>query len=258
MVARSGVTRDGFRWRLAPALDVAWDEIVARYPERGEAQPGDGTIASAAHSQQNPTSDHEADRSDGFVKASDFSDMWAGFDPDDWLDEVIARQDVRVKYIIKDEMVWRGYWSTVSSQNRPVNPADVVNGRLPPFRAAHYTGSNPHITHAHLSVTDDGARSTATWFPEEDDVDAQERQWLERTHAMIADQLPKLRGVVDAHRRTADERYAEINGRLDTIEETLERLIGRSVPEVTDKASIRLIREIAAELGINPEGDGGG
>ena len=183
MVARSGRTGDGFRWTLAPALATAWDEIEAAHPDR-PSQPSDGTIASAAHSKQNPTSDHEADRGDGYVKASDFGDTWPGWDPDDWLDAVIARRDPRVKYIIKDRKVWRSYRSKVTSRNRPVNDRDVVTiggvRYLPAWKPAHYPGSNPHESHAHLSTTDDGARSTAPWGindhrpPPEDDVTPQD------------------------------------------------------------------------------------
>lgn len=36
MVARSGTTRDGVRWRLAPALVVLVDEVNARHPGRAK------------------------------------------------------------------------------------------------------------------------------------------------------------------------------------------------------------------------------
>lgn len=149
MVARSGVTPDGFRWHLAPCLIALEDEINARYPKRSKRS--DGSIASAAHSKQNPTSDHEADRGDGLVKAIDLTDDPPRFDPDDFLDHVITRRDPRVKYVIKDRRIWRSY------KNHASHP--------PAWTPEPYTGANDHLSHAHLSVTDDGANDTSTWFP---------------------------------------------------------------------------------------------
>lgn len=146
MVAIAGVTPDGFRWKLAPCLVVLVRELKERYPERSTRS--DGSIASAAHSKQNPTSDHEADRSDGLVKAIDLTDDPPRFDPDDFADLLIRRRDSRVKYVIKDGRIWRSY-------DKP---------GLPAWTAQAYTGTNSHASHAHISVTNDGARSTATWF----------------------------------------------------------------------------------------------
>lgn len=153
MVAMIGRTWDGHGWRLAPALRVLIHEVNARHPGRSTAS--DGSIASAAHSVANPTSDHEADRTDGYVKALDLTDNPPLFDPDDFFDTVIARRDPRVKYIIKDGRIWRSY-------SKP---------GLPAWTPQTYRGTNGHWNHAHLSVTAAGARDTTTWFPDQEDDD---------------------------------------------------------------------------------------
>jgi hypothetical protein len=146
MVAIAGITPDGYRWKLAPCLVVLVRELKERYPDRSTRS--DGSIASAAHSKQNPTSDHEVDRKDGFVKALDLTDDPPRFDPDDFADLLIRRRDQRIKYVIKDGRIWRSY-------PKPALPAWVPQP---------YTGSNSHSSHAHISVTDAAARDTGTWF----------------------------------------------------------------------------------------------
>ncbi len=147
MVAIAGITPDGFRWKLAPCLVVLVRELKERHPNRSTRS--DGSIASAAHSKQNPTSDHEVDRKDGQVKALDLTDDPPRFDPDDFADVLIRRRDARLKYVIKDGMIWRSY----------------AKPGLPAWVPEKYRGPNGHFSHAHISVTDQGARSTATWFP---------------------------------------------------------------------------------------------
>lgn len=147
MVARSGTTPDGFRWKLAPCLVVLEDEINARHPDR--AKRSDGSIASAAHSKQNPSSDHEADRGDGMVKAIDLTDDPPRFDPDDLCEQIRLRRDGRVKYMISDRRICRSY----------------AKPNVPAWTWSPYTGSNAHESHAHISVTDAGANDTSTWFP---------------------------------------------------------------------------------------------
>lgn len=165
MVALAGVTRDGFRWRLAPCLVVLVRELKDHHPDRSTAS--DGSIASAAHSRANPSSDHEADRTDGLVKALDLTDDPPRFDPDDFADQLIARRDSRIKYVIKDGRIWRSY------KHHAGHPA--------PWTPEPYTGPNAHRSHAHISVTDQGAHDTRTWFPhnaQEDLMDVETRQGL--------------------------------------------------------------------------------
>lgn len=148
MVAIAGITPDGFRWKLAPCLVVLVRELKERYPDR--SLDSDGTIASAAHSKQNPSSDHEADRRDGLVKALDLTDDPPRFDPDDFADVLIRRRDQRIKYVIKDGRIWRSYKHHA--------------GHPQPWVSEPYTGPNSHSSHAHISVTDLGARDTRSWF----------------------------------------------------------------------------------------------
>lgn len=203
MVAVAGVTRDGYKWKLAPCLVVLVREIKERYPNRSTAS--DGTIASAAHSKQNPTSDHEADRSDGFVKAIDLTDDPPHFDPDEFCDELIRRRDPRIKYVIKDGHIWRSY-------DKP---------GLPAWTPQRYTGPNQHMSHAHISVTDEGARLTRTWFPEEDDMpindDDVERIARRVQQLLLVDdtrwldwRLEGLRDRIRAHNTTMRDSLAKL------------------------------------------------
>lgn len=146
MVALSGRTGDGVAWRLAPALVKLEQELNARYPHRTKGS--DGSIASAAHSVANPTSDHEADRDDGLVKAIDLTDDDPHFDIDAVVDTFVRNQDDRIKYVIRDQQIARSY-------DKPGIPA---------WTWAPYSGSNGHWSHAHISVTDAGAHDTRSWF----------------------------------------------------------------------------------------------
>lgn len=210
MVATSGRTRDGFPWRLAPALVTLVLEVDDRHPNRSKGS--DGSIASAAHSVANPTSDHEADQSDGLVKALDLTDDPPRFDPDDFCLEVIRRRDPRVKYLIFDEQIVRSY------RTRPSHP--------PAWNPEPYRGTNPHKAHAHISVTDAGARDASTWFPQEDDDMTPDQ---ERTLNTILIEQRRLRARVDEIRRAElDERVdivADIKSHAAMLRDSIARLI---------------------------------
>lgn len=216
MVAFSGRTRDGFAWRLAPALVALVLEVDDRHPGRSTAS--DGSIASAAHSVTNPTSDHEADRTDGFVKALDLTDDPPRFDPDDFCLELIRRRDPRVKYLIFDEQVVRSY------RTRSTHP--------PAWTPEPYRGTNPHMAHAHISVTDRGARDARTWFPQEEDAMTPDQ---ERTLNTILIEQRRLRARVDEIRRAElGERIdivAEIKSHAAMLRDSLARLIREEHPD---------------------------
>ncbi|WP_229402302.1 peptidoglycan-binding domain-containing protein [Micromonospora okii] len=121
--------------RLAPALRVLRDEIDARWPERDRRS--DGWIGDAAH--QGRKSDHNPD-ADGTVNAADFDRD--GIDP-----LLVVRRCIShpaTTYVIFDRTIW---------------------SRTRGFRAARYTGSNPHDKHIHVSVGHDRSleNSTLAW-----------------------------------------------------------------------------------------------
>ena len=129
------------------------NEVDQRYPDR--SKQSDGSIASAQHTQQNPSSDHEVDAADLLVKALDLTDSPPAFDPDDFAETVRRSRDPRIKYVISDRRMFSSY------------PARGVA----PYTWRDYPGDNPHTSHVHFSVTDEGARDTRTWFPSPDEQD---------------------------------------------------------------------------------------
>lgn len=163
MVATSG-TRDRRGWDLAKSLGALVDECDARAPDRSTAS--DGSISSAAHQQQNPNSDHDPDAS-GDVLAVDITDDKAGgCDADALAHHLVANRDPRVAYVIWNQTIVKSYDSS----------------RGPAWQPQPYTGgSNPHITHTHISIKDTAAAKNdlSPWWPtattppsEEDDMPA--------------------------------------------------------------------------------------
>lgn len=117
-------------WRLAKSLDVLRDEIEARAPGTTVWTIGDQAHASGP-SDHNPTSA-------GVVCAIDvLGDR--GLDLADFAARVVAAKHPAFKYLIFNRRIW--------------------NAAYPGWRK--YTGSNPHSTHAHVSVgTGPDGRST--------------------------------------------------------------------------------------------------
>lgn len=160
MSARSG-THDGIHWRLAPCLVAMEDEANRLAPNR--AKQSDGSIASAAHHQQNPDSDHEIDQDpDGnWVDALDTTDSpGTGWDAHARVLEIVARRDHRVSYLISRRTVWRSY-------DKP---------HLPAWTPEPYTGVDPHTSHSHTSILDAHRQDTTPWWPtptvqEDDDME---------------------------------------------------------------------------------------
>ena len=110
-------------WHLAPSLDQLRAEVNALWPNRSKAS--DGTIGDAAHSAR--TSDHNpnARRS---VNAIDITA--SGIDTGKLINAAKAHPSVR--YIIH-----RGR---------------IMNRDIGNFQSRHYSGSNPHNTHVHISI----------------------------------------------------------------------------------------------------------
>ena len=119
------------------------DQASERWPNRNRAS--DGLCASAAHSAQNPTSDHEPD-SRGICHAADLTkDVAAGCNVHELWNGLAARRDRRVKYLIRDRQIW--------------NPSVALYWRA-------YYGSNPHEKHGHVSILTAFEDDVADWFGE--------------------------------------------------------------------------------------------
>ncbi|MEV4843452.1 peptidoglycan-binding protein [Micromonospora matsumotoense] len=109
---------------LAPTLRVLRDEIDTRWPRRDRRS--DGWLGDASHQARH--SDHNPDPDDRSVNAVDVD--VDGIDP-----LLVVRQAVAhpaTQYVIYNRMIW---------------------SRTRDFRAARYTGSNPHDKHVHVSVS---------------------------------------------------------------------------------------------------------
>lgn len=125
-------------WRVAGSLERLLQEINAKFPNRSRAS--DGSIGDAAHASR--ASDHNPyikdGRGIGVVRARDFThDPRNGFDSYKFARSLARSNDKRIKYIISNGEIW--------------NPSVSQSWR-------HYSGSNPHDHHAHVSV-DEGPQS---------------------------------------------------------------------------------------------------
>jgi len=133
-------------WRTARSLDVLLAQINDAHPARSKVS--DGSIASAAHTVQNPSSDHEPRLSYGgvgIVCARDFThDPRGGLDCNALAAALVRSGDKRIKYVIWNRRIWN---PSISSAWRP------------------YSGKNPHDHHLHLSVQPSPALydSTRPW-----------------------------------------------------------------------------------------------
>ena len=124
--------------RPAKSLTVLLDQVNARWPTR--AKGNDGMLASAQHTAQNPTSDHEA--RNGVVHALDITkDLPRGVDSRAIAQALLNSRDPRIKYIISNGEMARAYAKT---------------GTVP-WQWSKYTGPDDHSHHMHLSVVDDPA-----------------------------------------------------------------------------------------------------
>ena len=138
-------------YRLARSLAVFRDEVNRRWPHRDRAS--DGWIGDAAHASRD--SDHNPWVKDGngvgVVRAYDV-DAGAGGNTEIglWLAE-----HVRSLGASGHPALGRG--SYVISARRIASPVSAWKWRK-------YTGSNPHVSHTHVSVSlDGGYDSTAGW-----------------------------------------------------------------------------------------------
>ena len=132
--------------RASKAAAAGLSQATALWPNRNRAS--DGTCASQAHSQQNPSSDHEPNEF-GEAMAFDLTDDPAhGIDTWALWDDIRQRRDPRVKYGICDRQMFSSYPSS----------------GYPAWTWRPYSGSNPHTTHGHMSILDGHQNDTSPWF----------------------------------------------------------------------------------------------
>lgn len=141
----------------APSCKAALAEATKRWPKRNRAS--DGIMGDKAH--QNRKSDHN------LGNAFDLTDdPKHGCHAHVLVNELALRKDKRVKYIIS----LRQIWNPVSGSAAAYAMARRHGvGRIAAFRAAlpgwrKYTGTNPHIKHAHVSIKSTSRNDTSTWW----------------------------------------------------------------------------------------------
>jgi hypothetical protein len=125
----------------APACKAALAQATALWPNRSRAS--DGICPSRAHTKANPTSDHERGNAVDLTH-----DPANGCDAHAWARLLVARRDPRVTYVISDRQI--------------ANAVSV--GGQPPWTWRRYNGSNPHTTHAHVSIKSTARNDTSPWF----------------------------------------------------------------------------------------------
>lgn len=138
----------------APSVKQMFTDANKIAPNRKKAS--DGICASQSHHAQNPSSDHEAGPN-GLAHAADLThDPAGGWDAHARVQQVIARKERRVKYIISNRKIYSYY---------PV-------GNYPAWAGRPYHGANPHDKHAHTSTRSGGEfdNDTSPWWGEEDEL----------------------------------------------------------------------------------------
>jgi hypothetical protein len=122
--------------RLSNAAEQLRSEINTKYPNRDKRS--DGWIGDTAHNARK--SDHNPDKQ-GWVRAIDIdSDLFKGSSKESWLlaeqiKTIALKGDKRVSYIIHQHRI------ASSRQN---------------WAWRVYKGSNPHVSHLHISFTKSG------------------------------------------------------------------------------------------------------
>lgn len=136
--------------RPAKSLVTLRNQINVLSPNRDKSS--DGMLASMAHTQANPKSDHEpriGDGGIGVVTALDIThDPAHGIDSEQLAEALRAAKDGRIKYIIS---------------NRKIASGTEQDHTAWEWRA--YNGANPHNHHVHISVKSDKSNydSTEPW-----------------------------------------------------------------------------------------------
>ena len=122
--------------KLSKAAEQLRSEINAKYPKRDKRS--DGWIGDTSHNARK--SDHNPDKQ-GWVRAIDIdSDLVKGSSKESWLlaeqiKTIAYKGDKRISYVIH--------------QHRIASPLKNWAWRV-------YKGSNPHVSHIHISFTKSG------------------------------------------------------------------------------------------------------
>ena len=123
--------------RIAEGLGTLRSQIQARVPKAPKNEFG--WVASDAHSQQNPSSDHESD-SRGIVHALDIPHYpELGLDTYKLFDHFRSVKDPRIKYMISNRKIFGD------------EAYGKRNGRKA-WTLYPYNGANPHDEHTHVSI----------------------------------------------------------------------------------------------------------
>lgn len=117
----------------APACRAALNQATERFPNRNRAS--DGIMCDGLH---DPSSDHCSGNAFDLT-----NDPGNGCDAHAMVEQLKARGDSRVKYIISNRRIW--------------NPAISAAWR-------DYNGRNPHTRHAHVSILKSARGDTSPWW----------------------------------------------------------------------------------------------
>lgn len=167
------VATSGPGWHLAPSLVGLFDE--ADHINPGRDHGSDGTIGDFRH--QATVSDHNPDQ--GWVCAGDVDED--GVDVDLLRQHLVASQDLRVKYLIRNGTIWKAY----------------PNRGFPAWAPQIYAGVNAHDKHLHISVWNTPAArgDRRPWWPQEDDMPS-----LEEIKELIDDAVADVKANADTIR----------------------------------------------------------
>jgi hypothetical protein len=121
-------------WRLAKSLEKLRTQVNAAHPKRSKAS--DGSIGDEKHASRD--SDHNPwvkDGKTGVVTAIDITnDPANGCDAHALADHLRTKKDPRIKYVISN--------------------GRIFSSTKEPWKWRTYTGSNKHVKHMHISVSD--------------------------------------------------------------------------------------------------------
>lgn len=230
------VWKKGEPWRVAGALNMLRRQIREHAPRSvppATKASSWGTIADSAHSQNSDHYPHYYSWAGdvAIVLAGDYPHApHLGLNIHAICEQLRVSQDSRIQYIISNRR---------------------ITGPNYGWQWAYYTGTDPHDTHAHVSLARRGAADNQHPFrivvpqPEEDEMSIEEirtalRQelsegkWLEyydedgdgtRDPRSIPDMLFSIPRLMATIRGETDEKLADFESRLTTVEQNTERII---------------------------------
>jgi hypothetical protein len=185
---------------LAPSLVTLRAEINAMFPRRDTTS--DGWIGDTSHAAR--PSDHNPDWSAGGVVRAIDIDVDDRDPSQDLRTQLIkaACGDERTYYVISDGRIYSYTYG---------------------FTARHYTGSNAHFSHVHVSIRegDQYEDDTSPWFKEEDDMpltDDDIEKLAKRVNQCLGDYTAdgkKREGTKDPEQ--ADARLRQIENKIDKL-----------------------------------------